>query len=147
MPERDDWELALRQAMRALPAPPASADFDARVLAALARPQPWWRALWQQARPLLPGACCSLVVTLMLASWASQTPSPPPVSHAPPPVAHPRDIAALDRLLSRPGLSAVSLAGLRPAPPEARTPPAPARRPRPVKTDRAARPASPLLTA
>lgn len=41
-----------------LPAPDASPDFDARVLAAVLRP-PWWRAVLIWARPVLAGAVCS----------------------------------------------------------------------------------------
>src|SRR6185437_6920168 len=70
MPERDDWEWALRQGLRNAPSPPVSADFDARVLDALARPQTWWKAIWEQARPLLTGAACSLVVMLLIVYWS-----------------------------------------------------------------------------
>lgn len=128
MPEPGDWELPLRQGLRDLPAPPVPADFDARVLAALARPRPWWRALWPQAWPLLSGACCSLVATLALTAWALQAPSPP-VSHAPPSATRPLDMNAVDRLLDRPRLSAAALAGWDSPPPSpadrSRTPPRP----------------------
>ncbi len=136
MPELEDWELPLRQGLRALPTPAVSADFDERVLTALARPRPWWQTLWHQARPLLSGACCSLAVTLALASWAMQAPSPP-VSHAPMSAATLLDMTAVNRLLDRPRLSAAALAGWDAAPP-----PSPADRPRPPTrpTEHAIRP-------
>ncbi len=125
MPEQDDWEWALRQGLRDAPSPPVSADFDARVLDALARPQPWWQALWEQARPLLTGAACSLVVTLLLVSWSQRIPTASPFSAPITPVAaRPLDMNTVDRLLDRPHLSAASLAAW------ATTPPAPADRPR-----------------
>lgn len=129
MPDCEDWEPVLRHGLHDLPAPPVSADFDARVLVALTQPQPLWRILWQQARPLLTGACCSLVVTLALAAWQPHTPSGPSPA-APSPAARPLDMTALDRLLDRPHLSAASLAAwatMAPAPVDRpRTSPRPA---------------------
>jgi len=124
MPEPDDWEAALRQELRGLPCPPVSADFDARVLTALSAPPPWWQSLWQQARPLLTGAACSLVVTLLLVSWSQRVPTMLPPAPLTPVAARPLDMTTVDRLLDRPDLSAASLAAW------ATTPPAPADRPR-----------------
>lgn len=124
MPERNDWELALRQGLRDAPSPPVSADFDARVLDALARPLPWWQMLWEQARPLLTGAACSLVVTLLLVSWSQRLPTAPPPASPLAVAARPLDMTTVDRLLDRPHLSAASLTAWD-APP-----PAPADRPR-----------------
>lgn len=129
MPEPDDWEAALRQELRSLPCPPVSADFDVRVLTALSAPPPWWQSLWQQARPLLTGAACSLVVTLTLVSWSLRAPTAPPPAATPPVAARPLDMTALERLLDRPRLSAASLAGWDVPPPSPadrpRTPPRP----------------------
>ena len=101
-------DQTLRDGLRGLPVPAVSADFDARVLRALAAPLPWWRALWQQAQPVLWGASCSLALTLLLLHWSLQTPlAPPTVS--------PRNAApyaralAINRLLDSPNLSAASL--------------------------------------
>lgn len=118
MPEEpDDWELRLRAGLRDLPAPPVSADFDVRVLASLARPDPWWQALWHEARPLLMAAGCSLAVTLALVSWSSQIPSSPSMP-TPPPLTRPLDLAALDRLIERPDLHAGGLYRLHAVPPQ-----------------------------
>ncbi len=141
-PDEPTLEAALRDGLRRLPVPPPSTDFDARVLDALRVPSPWWRSLWHAARPLLAGTACSLVVTLAAVAWTTQTPATAHRAASPPVTAKPRplDMAAVDRLLDRPGLSAASLSRLD-------TPPPPVadadRRPPPVR--RASRLATPLL--
>ena len=69
-----DFDIMMREGLRAIPVPQASEDFDAKVLQAVANPVPWWRALMGQARPLLSGAACSLAVTLFLVHWATAVP-------------------------------------------------------------------------
>jgi len=71
--EENRADVALRQGLRDLPVPETSSDFDARVHAALRRPEPWWRALWEQARPVLTTAACSLLVTLALLKGVTAT--------------------------------------------------------------------------
>ena len=102
----------LADALRSLPVPPPSADFDARVLAALCVPIPWWRRFWQPAQPLLFGASGSLVVTLLLLHFTLTGPptAPSPVSvqnlaAAP----SSSSLPSVDALLDRPGLCAGSL--------------------------------------
>ncbi len=103
----------LAHALRSQPIPPASADFDDRVLAALRVPIPWWRRWWQPVQPLLLGASGSLAVTLLLLHFTLTGPqtAPAPTSAsvqnlaAAPPISLP----SVDALLDRPGLCAGSL--------------------------------------
>ncbi len=112
----------LADALLSLPVPPPSAGFDARVLAALRVPAPWWRRWWQPAQPLLLGASGSLALTLLLLHFTltgpQTAPSPMPISV--------RNLAAapssgslpsVDALLDRPGLCAGSLTAAWPSPP------------------------------
>jgi hypothetical protein len=69
---------ALRDGLHALPVPPVSSDFDARVLAGLTRPLPWWLLAWHTARPVLSAAACSLAITLVVLQWARASSPPPP---------------------------------------------------------------------
>ncbi len=153
MPE-PDWDALLRDGVRALPPVPVSADFDARVLAALCRPAPWRERVWLTLRPLLAGAACSLALTLAALFWTLRAPltvSPMPgftlsVART---IDVPRpDLASLDRWLDRPNLSAASLADWpeRPAllddPPDA---PAPERRPPPPRRRASRTPPAPLM--
>ena len=114
----------LADALRSLPVPPPSADFDARVLAALRVPVPWWRRLWQPVQPLLLGASGSLAVTLLLLhftlSGPPTAPSPTPASVQNIAAAPPTPLPSVDALLDRPGLCAGSLktAWNSPLPPE-----------------------------
>ena len=140
----DDLHLgsALRDGLHALPVHPVAPDFDARILAALRAPMPWWRRVWEPARPLLLGASCSLSVTLVLLHWALTAPAPrPPILGGPDrmqgarhslPLRLPQNwgqggpsAPSLDRLLDRPDLRAGSLAAAWttfPAPPPDRRP-------------------------
>lgn len=124
-------ESALRDGLRALPTPELSPDFDARILAALSAPRPWWQRLWEPARPLLLGASCSLVVTLIALHWTLTAPLSAPMSRAALPglAAAPRPLPSLDALLDQPYLSAGSLAAVWAAPPV----PSPGRRPEPPR--------------
>lgn len=110
-------DARLAGALRGLPVPPLSADFDDRVLAALRVPVPWqrrltWRGVWQPVRPLLAGASCSLALTLLLLHLTLSGPLPAPV----PPAAFPlasvpsAPLPPVDALLDRPNLCAGSLA-------------------------------------
>lgn len=109
-------DAKLRDALRSLPVPAASADFDARVLAALRVPAPWWqrltwRGIWQPVQPLLLGTSCSLGLTLLLLHLTLSAPlavpalSPPALTNL---AAAP--LPPLDALLDRPNLRAGSLA-------------------------------------
>jgi len=123
----DDLDLAqaLRDGLRALPVSEIGSDFDARVLDALRAPAPWWRKLWQPARPLLLGASCSLSVTLVLLHWALAAPQPPMLGGPDQAQASaPGRAGSLDVLLDRPGLRAGSLAAAwaAPLPPSGRRP-------------------------
>ena len=105
----DDFDLgsALRDGLHALPVPLVAPDFDARVLAALHAPLPWWRRAWEPARPLLLGTSCSLSVTLVLLHWTLTAPAsrPPILGGQEQESVQSREPArTLDRLLDRPGL-------------------------------------------
>ncbi len=112
-PSNADLDMALRDGLRRLPAPPISSDFDARVLAALAVPPSWGEMLRAQCvstlRPLLCGAACSLAVTLLALFWTLHTPAAVPILSDAPHAARPLDMAAVDDLLSQPKLGASSL--------------------------------------
>ena len=103
----------LADALRSLPVPAPSADFDDHVLAALRVPIPWWRRLWQPVQPLLLGASGSLAVTLLLLhftlSGPPAPPSPTPISTQSLAAAPPASLPSMDALLDRPGLCAGSL--------------------------------------
>ena len=104
---------SLADALRGLPTPPPSADFDDRVFAALRVPVPWWRRGWQTVQPLLLGASGSLAVSLLLLHFAlagpQTVPMPPPVSVQNLAAAPPASLPSVDALLDRPGLCAGSL--------------------------------------
>ena len=121
-------DAALRDGLRSLPVPTVSPDFDTRILAALQRPLPLWKRLWQPAQPLLAGASFSLIATLICLHWSLSAPvaQPPQALSQPILAAHPTP--SLDALLDRPNLSAASLAFYWNAPPQA---PTPANRPEP----------------
>ncbi len=108
--EETPLDQALRDGLRALPVPETAPDFDARVLAALRVPAPWWRRWWEPARPLLLGASCSLAVTLLALHWTLSA----PVLSAPPLLgvggsSRSARAPSLDALLDQPNLSAGSL--------------------------------------
>ena len=54
---------ALREGLKEIPVPPATRDFDARVLAAVSEPQAGWREILKGFRPALGGV--ALAVPLM----------------------------------------------------------------------------------
>ena len=130
----DDFSLdeALRDGLNTLPVSTPSPEFDARVLAALCAPPPWWLRLWEPAKPLLLGASCSLVVTLLALHWtlsASVAAPQLPIlgESARSLAAAPHPTLSLDALLNQPHLSAGSLAAVWAAP----VPTPPNRRPEP----------------
>lgn len=137
----DDLPLdrALRDCLHALPVPDLSPDFDACVLAALRAPAPWWRRLWEPVRPLMLGASCSLLVTLVLLHWTLSGPVPsglaPPALGAVGQAAAPAHAPSLDAVLDRPDLRAGSLAAAWAVPPPA----PPNRRPDPPRHAQAGR--------
>ena len=129
---------ALRDGLHALPVPDVSPDFDSHVLDALRAPRPWWRRLWEPAKPLLLGASCSLSVTLALLHWTLTAPAPrPPILGGLEriPVSAQVRAPSLDTLLDRPDLRAGSLAAAWAAPPPA----PPDRRPEPPRHARVGR--------
>ncbi len=79
-PEENEAHRALRQTLRSLPVPAPSADFDARVRAALRRPIPWWERLWTPVQPVLSMAVCSCGAALALLYWFTAIPIGPPKS-------------------------------------------------------------------
>lgn len=101
-------ETALRNGLRGLPVPEVSADFDARIHAALSQPLPWWRTLWQNARPLLSGAVCSLILMLLLLPYLTQVRPHPGLPRG----SERTDIALLERALERDDLHAASFSTL-----------------------------------
>ena len=105
-------DARLADALRCLPVPPPSADFDDRVLAALRVSVPWWRRLWQPAQPLLLGASGSLAMTLLLLhlTLSGPLPSPAPLAASPLASAPSTPLPPLDALLDRPNLCAGSFA-------------------------------------
>jgi hypothetical protein len=106
-------DLKLAEALRSLPVPELSADFDDCILAALRVPVPWWRRVWQPLQPLLLGTSCSLMLTLLLLHLTLSAPvSAPAFSPAALPnlAVNPRPMPPLDALLDRPNLCAGSLA-------------------------------------
>ncbi len=111
----------LADALRSLPVPPPSAEFDDRVLAALRVPIPWWRRGWQTVQPLLLGASGSLAVSLLLLhftlSGPPSAPSPVPISVQNLAAAPPASLPSVDALLDRPGLCAGSLTAAWNSPP------------------------------
>src|SRR3954468_19804407 len=60
----DQISALLKQGLRSVPVPEASADFDSRVRARLRRPQSPWQWLWGALKPALAPAGLSLAVTL-----------------------------------------------------------------------------------
>ncbi len=70
-PEADVFAAALAM----VPTPPASAEFDERVLEAVMTPDaPWWRRFAIPIRPALTGACCAVPLMLVLINWTVQVP-------------------------------------------------------------------------
>jgi len=108
-----DTPPTLADALRSLPVPAPSAEFDARVLAALHRPVPLRHRLWQTAQPLVLGAGGSLAVSLLLLHFTLSTPSADPLPVRVPvqtyAAAPPTALPSVDALLDRPGLCAGSL--------------------------------------
>ncbi len=132
-------DTLLREALRALPVSPPSADLDARILAALHAPRPWWEALWQavrrEARPLLAGAVCALPVTMLALLWTLHAPldARPAAGFLPSAPARAQNMASLDALLDKPNITAADLrrweqGGAVTAAPPPRLPPLPRRR-------------------
>ena len=88
--EGSEAHIALREGLHGLPVPSTSADFDARIHAALSQPTPWWRSLLPLARPVLSTAACSLLVTLALLKGLSGIAA----SHSPQGAASPGEAVA-----------------------------------------------------
>jgi hypothetical protein len=119
-------DTMLRDALRSLPVPAPSQDFDDRVLAALRVPAPWWqrlswRGIWQPVQPLLLGTSCSLGLTLLLlhltlsAPQAAPLPAPAAVSSLAAVPSAP--LPSVDALLAQPNLCAGSLSAAWNSPP------------------------------
>ena len=60
----DEIGELLKQGLRKVPVPDASAGFDSQVRARLRRPQPRWQLFWSAVRLTLAPAAFSLAVTL-----------------------------------------------------------------------------------
>ncbi|MGI4787586.1 MAG: hypothetical protein ACRYFS_01905 [Janthinobacterium lividum] len=109
----EDTDSILTEALRSLPIPVPSADFDDRILTALTVPLPWWRRVWEPVQPLLLGASCSLALTLLLLHFSlsgpPSAPRPPSAALSNLATAH-TPMPSLDALLDRPNLCAGSLA-------------------------------------
>ncbi len=115
--EENRGDYLLRQGLRSLPVPETSPDFNARVHAALRRPAPWWRTIWNRTRPVLATAACSLLVTLALLKGSNIAGTVSPLQAQPIDrnalMAHrdrERD-AAIEVAVERDDLSAASLQG------------------------------------
>lgn len=71
---RSGADEVLRRGLRAYVQDAADAaeagadEFNARVLAALAQPMPWWRCAIEGLRPMLAGAACAALLVVVLAS-------------------------------------------------------------------------------
>src|SRR5437660_12749825 len=100
-----DYEISLRQGLRELPVPSVSADFDSRVLAAIASPVPWWRALVPALRPAASASVCSLIATLALLHWATGGPIATPIGR----VASQPSALSIDTALDQPDQRAGTL--------------------------------------
>lgn len=107
----DTSASTLAEALRSLPSPTSSPDFDDRVLAALRVPTPWWQHLWQPAKPLLLSISGSCVLTLLLLHTALHGPAaaPPLPPAALSALAAARRVPSIDTLLDQPNLCAGSL--------------------------------------
>lgn len=108
-PLDDNLVGRLRDGLRTQPEPSISEDFDERVLAALVRPEPWWRTLVASMRSAVPSAAGSLVLTLLAANWMVQ-----PTADIPRPRQHVVESAPLDieALLLHSDLSGATLLSL-----------------------------------
>lgn len=65
--ENSRSDQALRVGLQELPTPHVSADFDARIQAALQPRPPWWQLWWTSARPAFPiavGTCAAMLLLL-----------------------------------------------------------------------------------
>ncbi len=80
----DDADLSheLGEALRFVPVPEISQDFDARIHAAMEARDPWWVAIWQRAWPVLSTAVCSLLVVLALLDAVGGKTGHPAGSHS-----------------------------------------------------------------
>ena len=98
-------DLALLDGLDRLPVPEVSPDFDARIRAALHRPERWWQTLWPSLRPAVAAAACSMAVMLLLVRWSSQIPLAHPIA----PQTADTHATNIDLALDRPDLSAAAL--------------------------------------
>ena len=67
-------DMALRRGLADLPTPAVSADFDARIQAALLVRPSRLQTLWTALRPAVPSGVCTLCATLLLLHVAQQLP-------------------------------------------------------------------------
>ncbi len=130
--EQNAADEALRRGLHDLAVPDPSPDFDARVHAALRQRIPWWWPAWTALRPVFSATACSLVITLALLQWLTNSPTAlPRVS----PAAGTNAIA-LDRKLERMDLSTATLSGFWSLPRPLATPPSAPPEPRRAVPDR-----------
>lgn len=92
-------KMALRDGLRAQPTPATSADFDARVLAAVHGRSPVWGLVFSSLRPALATAAVSTMVTTFVLMAPNRTnPAITPAHHV---VRHPiRDGITLRRAIA-----------------------------------------------
>ena len=75
-------EMNLSDALRAVPVPQTSSDFNGRVLAELHRPQPWWRNAKERLWLLITGSCCSIALASALLQYAGESARIPTATNA-----------------------------------------------------------------
>ena len=125
-----DSDRALTEGLRNLPSPEPSPDFNSRVIEGLRKPEPWWQVVLPRIRPLISGAACSLILTVVIARWALNAPESRAQVH--PAAEH--STVALEEALDRPDLRAGTLARLsidrKDVPPIPVSPPAVPKHPR-----------------
>ena len=110
----EDFTSPLREGLFTQPVPEVSPDFDARVLAAITRPRPWWTVALESVKPALPAALGSMVVMFALIQWSSRTPLEVPHRWQKATATGPAP--DIERILLSPNLNALALARDAPRP-------------------------------
>lgn len=81
----DATEMALRDGLRAQPAPAVSPEFDARVLRAVHGRSPFWDVIVSSLRPAIATAAASTAITTLVLTMPNR---PNPALAAAPPPSH-----------------------------------------------------------
>ena len=103
-----DFDIMMRKGLRDLPVPEISHSFDATVLKTISEPIPWWRPFASQLMPLLSGAACSLVGTVLFLHWATMSPT----RHSTNQPQGSGEVIALESVLEQPEIKAGSFTRL-----------------------------------